>query len=309
MPAMPSRQGVRLTGIMTHGEEQRFGHGGPAVGLDDGQHANAGAGVVVAVEPGDGHEVRELPDKENGEEGHGRPLDAAASGGPAQHGTHGAGKCADEGGHGGDALERRIDGDVSEGGEQRQGHGEQVGGERQPHRAEGQRAEAGQDALGQREASGGHGTVGGALHARVDFALQGLVQRARSGRDQADAEERVEQAALHAGDAGLHGAQIKAAPAGDQHQADDFDLEELAQVVDERGGCAGAGRVDGRRAARFQMVRQILREARLGRRDSSGWVRTSVRKRGMSGYMGACFDDSKRGSVGAERYGYWFLHK
>ena len=211
--------GRQADGNHDHGEEQRLGHGGPAVGLDDGQHANAGAGVVVAIEPGDRHEVRKLPDKENGEQGHGRPLDAAAGGGPAQHRAHGAGKCADEGGQGGDALERRVDGHVGEGREQRQGHGEQVGVQRQPHRAQSQRAEAGQNSLGQREAAGGHGPVGGALHARVGLALQGLVQRARSGRDQADAEQRVQQAALHAGDAGLHRAQIKAAPAGDQHQS------------------------------------------------------------------------------------------
>jgi hypothetical protein len=38
----------------------------------------------------------------------------------------------------------------------------------------------------------------------------------------------------------LHGAEIEAAPAGDEHQAHNFDFEELAEVVDE--GCGGAGR-------------------------------------------------------------------
>ena len=101
--------------------------------------------------------------------------------------------------------------------------------------------EAGENADGEREAARCEGTVGGALHARVGSALESLVERAGAGGDQADAEERVEQAALHAGDAGLHGSQIEAAPAGDQDQADDFDFEEFAQVVDERGRGAGSG--------------------------------------------------------------------
>ncbi len=64
-------------------------------GLDDGAlrgvsgvrqgggEADAGARVVVAVHPADGHEVGELPDEEDGEEGDGGPLDDAAGGGPA----------------------------------------------------------------------------------------------------------------------------------------------------------------------------------------------------------------------------------
>ena len=143
--AQPPRS--QADGNHEHGVEQRFDHGGPAVGLHDGQHADAGAGVVVAIHPGDGHEVRELPDKENGEQGHGRPLDASAGGGPAEHGAHGAGKGSDEGGQGGDALERRVDGDIGEGREQRQRHGEQIGVEQQPPCAQRQRAEAGQNAL------------------------------------------------------------------------------------------------------------------------------------------------------------------
>ena len=197
--------------------------------------------VVVAVEPGNRHEVRELPDEEDGEERDAGPLDAAAGGGPAEQWAHGAGKCADEGGQRGDALERRVDGDVGEGGEQRQRDGEQVGVQRQPDRAESEGAEAGENADGEREAARGEGAVGGALHARVGGALEGLVERACAGGDEADAEERIEQAALQGGDAGLHRSQIEAAPTGDEDQADDFDLEEFAQVVDERGRGAGSG--------------------------------------------------------------------
>ena len=37
----------------------------------------------------------------------------------------------------------------------------------------------------------------------------------------------------------MHGAEIETAPSGDEDQADDFDFEELAEVVDE--GCGGSG--------------------------------------------------------------------
>ena len=102
---------------------------------------------------------------------------------------------------------------------------------------------------GEREAARGERAIGGALHARVGGALQGLVERAGAGGDEADAEEHVEQAALQGGDAGLHRAQIEAAPAGDEDQADDFDFEELAEVVDERWRWRrGCGRVQVRAA-------------------------------------------------------------
>jgi hypothetical protein len=48
-------------------------------------------------------------------------------------------------------------------------------------------------ALREREAARCERTVRGALHTRVDLALQSFVERASSGRDQADAEQRVEQ--------------------------------------------------------------------------------------------------------------------
>ncbi len=74
-------------------------------------------------------------------------FDLAARGGPAEQRTHGAGKCADKGGQGGDALERRIDGHIGKGGQQRQSHGEQVGMGCQPPSAEHQRGQTGQNAL------------------------------------------------------------------------------------------------------------------------------------------------------------------
>ena len=86
------------------------------------------------------------------------------------------------------------------------------------------------------------------MPARMPWTSEKRPAAARSGRDEADAEQRFKKAALHAGDAGLHRAQVKSAPAGDQHQAHHLDLEEFAQVVDERGGCARLGRVDHNRS-------------------------------------------------------------
>ena len=149
------------------------------------------------------------------------------------------GKCADEGGERSNALERRVDGHVGEGREQRQRDGEHVGVESEPDGSEAESGESGDDAGGQREASGGERAVGGALHARVGGALKALVQCARACGDEADAKESIEQAALQGGDAPLHGAEIEAAPTRDDDEADDFDFEELAKVVDER--CGGAG--------------------------------------------------------------------
>jgi len=89
----PRRQAY---GNHQHRVENCFDHGRPSVGLDDGQHTDAGTRVVVAIEPRNRHEVRELPDEKDGEEGDAGPLDAAARRGPAQHGPHGAGERADE---------------------------------------------------------------------------------------------------------------------------------------------------------------------------------------------------------------------
>ena len=226
--------------------EERFDNSGEAVRLDDWQHANAGARVVVAVEPGNGHEVRELPDEEDCEESDGRPLDAAAGGGPSEERAHGAGKCADEGGEGGYALERRVDGHIAKCSEQEKRHGEEVGVEKpkttMPPRAES--CDAREDALGERDATCGDGSVGCTLHEGIAGTFERLIERSGSGGDQADTDEGVEEAALKTGDSRLHGAEIKACPSGDYDHTCNADLEEFAHVRDEGSGDAGAGSVD-----------------------------------------------------------------
>src|SRR5208337_4901749 len=121
------------------------------------------------------------------------------------------------------------------------------------------------------------------------FAFQGLVQCACAGGDQADAQQRIQQAALHAGDAGLHRTQVKPAPSGDQNQADDLDLEKLAQVVEERSRGAGLRRMDVRRTMRGLLCRNSGLGSGSHRSVTSakepGWIMPK-----------ASVDDSKRGS-------------
>ena len=158
------------------------------VGLGGGE-ADAAAGVVFAVHPADGHEVRELPDEEDGEESDAGPLDDAAGGGPADERRERSGEGADEGVEGGDALERRVDGDVADGGEEREGSGEEVGRVGEVERAEEGGSEAEDEAVGETDACGGHGAVGGAAHQAVGLALEGLVERAGAAGDDGDPDE------------------------------------------------------------------------------------------------------------------------
>ena len=158
-------------------------------------------GVVGAVEPADGHEVRELPDEEDGEERHGGPLDDTAGGGPSDEGRERAGEGSDEGVKRGDALERSVDGDVGDGGDQGQGAGKEVGGDGEVDGASADQHEAHRQAVRQADAVLRHGTRGGARHAAVGAALEGLVERAGAGGDESDAEEGLDEPELEGGDA------------------------------------------------------------------------------------------------------------
>ena len=208
------------------------------------KHTNARARIVFAIEPGDGHEVGKLPDPENGEERNAGPLDASTRRGPSQHGPHGAGKCADESGQRGNALERRVHRNVGKRGQQRQQRGERIGEEMQVQCAQGQRAHAGHHTLRKREASSGEGAIGGAFHPRVGLAFQGFIERSGAGGDQPDAQQCTEQAALQAGYAGVHRAQIVAAPRGDQHKRHNPHFEEHKTVVQQRCRGPGTGRMN-----------------------------------------------------------------
>ena len=125
---MCSHQGSEAYGDHDHRVEERFNDSREAIRLDHGEHLDAGAAVVLAVKPGDGHEMGELPDEEDGEERNARPLDLAAGGGPAQQRSGCAGEGSQKSRQGGHALERGVDGDVGKDGEQGQCDSERIGG-------------------------------------------------------------------------------------------------------------------------------------------------------------------------------------
>ena len=91
----------------------------------------------------------------------------------------------------GDALERSVDGDVADGGEQGEGAGEQVGFRGKEERAAEDGAEAEDESVRQADSSGDHGTRGSALHARVGAALERLVEDGGAAGDNRDAAEGV----------------------------------------------------------------------------------------------------------------------
>ena len=76
--------------------------------FDHGQHEDAGFGVVFAIHPGDGVEVRELPQEQDGVEDSGFPVEEAAGGGVADERGHGARDRSDGGGMGRALFQRRV---------------------------------------------------------------------------------------------------------------------------------------------------------------------------------------------------------
>src|SRR5262245_58733875 len=67
-----------------------------AVGFDDGEHADAGAGVILAAHCGDRMEVGELPEEHYPEERRRLDSDLVAGRSPSEQRGQSAGKSADE---------------------------------------------------------------------------------------------------------------------------------------------------------------------------------------------------------------------
>ena len=85
--------------------------------VNDREHEDPGAAVIFAVHPSDGHEVRKLPEKQNGEEDPGSGGERAAGGGPADQRGQRAGDGSYGGGEGGARLERSVGAEVGDAGE------------------------------------------------------------------------------------------------------------------------------------------------------------------------------------------------
>ncbi len=233
------------------GVEERLpdgGAGGPCDGLLGGGEADAAVAVVVAVEPADSHEVRELPDEEDGEEGDCGPLDEAARRGPADERRKRAGKCADKGIQGADALQRRVDGDVGRGGKQGDGGGERVGLPGEDKGPDEDGCEAEQQAVREADATGHHRAIGGAMHARVGAALERLVEHGGAAGDERDAGERADSLQVQGADAGAQVAEVKAGGGGDEDHERHARLEQRCVVGGERGR---APRRSGQRSPRL----------------------------------------------------------
>src|SRR6516164_10725513 len=88
--------------------ENDLAEGTRALFVDHGQHEDAGAGVIFAIHPGNGVEVRELPEKKDREEQPGSGVKLARRRGPANHWGNCPWDRADEGGPDGALLEWSV---------------------------------------------------------------------------------------------------------------------------------------------------------------------------------------------------------
>jgi hypothetical protein len=172
--------------------------------------AQAG-GVVVAVQPGDGQEVRHLPQEHDAEEQPGFLREGVGGGGPADDRRQRARYGAYDGGERGAQLERRVEPDVDDQrGERHEGR-EQVHAECQQQEAHGREHEAEHARLERLDAPIGQGPQPRALHQAIHPPLVDLVERGGAAGDQRRAE---------------HG----------QREPQVIDGGERAQVVADRGG-------------------------------------------------------------------------
>ena len=88
--------------------------------MDHRQHANIALSIVLAIEPRDGEEVRELPDEHDGKEDERFGFEFSAGSRPAEHYRHCTGKRAHECADGRNFLERSVGSQIDEGGQEYQ---------------------------------------------------------------------------------------------------------------------------------------------------------------------------------------------
>ncbi len=106
---MPISVGARLTGRSAQRVDHGLARRAAAVGLDHRQHREPRARVVVAVDPRDREEVRQLPEKDDAEQHPGALRQLVARRRPADDRRQRAGNRADDGRERGAPLERRVD--------------------------------------------------------------------------------------------------------------------------------------------------------------------------------------------------------
>jgi len=185
-----------------------------ALAVGDRRRGDAGGAVVVLARQGERPEVRRRPDEDE----HAQEQDAArpgfAGGGPADQRGEDAGERARDRAERRARLEQhRVDDHVVRGAEQRERGREAAGHGPEGQAAGGHQREPDGERAPRRDAPGGDRPAARALHARVDVALEVVVEHRRAadgerGRRR-DAEDERE-----------------ARRAGEQHRRDDRDQEE-----------------------------------------------------------------------------------
>ena len=212
---------------------------GLALAGDDGEHGDAGFGVVVAVLEGKRPEVGGRPHEDDQEENDGGPGQFAGHGGPADQGGDCAGCAADHDVLGGASLEQDcVDEHVEEDGGFGEEGGGKVDGERKLDAAEGGEQQAPGERLPGLQGTGGERALGGAVHDRVDVAVKPLIECVCAAGGE-DAAEQGEQDEVESGPA--VGGDDHRGDGGDEEEADDAGFGQVPERGGDREGSAAAG--------------------------------------------------------------------
>src|SRR5688572_5945541 len=135
-PARPAhRHGREADEDQGQGLQDDLPRRAPALGIDDRQHRISRLRVVLAVQPRDREEVRQLPEEQDAEERPRAGVERAPRRRPSHHGGQRAGDRADHGAERRPRLQRGVDEDVEDEGRRRQHGGQGVHLHREEHDA------------------------------------------------------------------------------------------------------------------------------------------------------------------------------
>ena len=197
MPARPIRLGHEAHRQQRRGVGRHLVAGAAAVRLEHRQHREAGAPVVVLEQPGDGQEVRHLPQEDDREQHPRLARQRVRRRRPADHRRQRARDRADDGRERRAQLERRVEDDVGEQRHERDDGRQHRRGQRQPQQAGERQRRREHQRLARRQPPVGDGPAPRPIHQRVDAPLDHLVERRRSAGDERRGERDVGQ--RHAG--------------------------------------------------------------------------------------------------------------
>ncbi len=172
--------------------EHDLARGRLPVGLDHRQHNDPGALVVFAIHPGNGKEVRKLPQEKDSEECPGFGSESSGRGRIPDQRRHRAGERADRGCVRRTLFQWRVQEQVASKRRQAPERGHQVHLQGEIHEAEDRKRDPeNQRTLGADTARWNRPPAR-PPHLRIRAALVPLVQRSGAGRQEAGAEQRVE---------------------------------------------------------------------------------------------------------------------